>query len=250
MWKKVLNGTIIFDPSNISEAIKQFYIAREELLASEEPEELSLQPAVINSPQGKGFGVMFTWASDDHEKGRLYLEKVLTTGKVIMNTVQPLTVGELLNQPVFISSAHGSVDALSIRRITKEASEIIARYAEKMPSNLATATTIHHYRHSAAKIQSESIFRSREPHYMIEFIWTATDVREVVAAKEWADAFRAELTNVDPSNVLPTTYISLTPPGAAPLSALYGPQHQTLLNLQEKYDSKGVFSKSVPRLFS
>jgi hypothetical protein len=59
-----------------------------------------------------------------------------------------------------------------------------------------------------------------------------------------------ELLRVDPGNLLPASYVSVTPPGDVSLSTIYGPDsnYRTLMDLKQKCNPQNVFSLAGPRL--
>lgn len=71
----------------------------------------------------------------------------------------------------------------------------------------------HKLRKPAEEVHIDSIFGGREPHFLLEFIWTTVTEAGLEESRKWVESFRKALKQSDPKNILPGTYISLTPPG-------------------------------------
>jgi hypothetical protein len=84
------------------------------------------------------------------------------------------------------------------------------------------------------------------PHYIIEFISTSSEASRAPEAWEWATGFREALKGADPQNVLPTTYILLTPPAEATLEMIYQEYRDRLVEVKERYDPKNAFKHVLP----
>jgi hypothetical protein len=65
---------------------------------------------------------------------------------------------------------------------------------------------------------------------------------------EWITYFKTDLSGTRQENILPGTYMSLTPPADIDLARIYGSKYQTLLTLKREYDPQNVFSLAVPRI--
>ena len=205
----------------------------------------------MNGPHGRAFAVIFMWCSEDEATGREYLDKVTALGTPVMNTVAISTIHEWLQGLASLvpSSAYGSTGTISVRELSPEVMAIIGRNLEKMPSHSGCGFSIHQLRKPIEEVHTDSVFGSREPHFMIEFIWTPATEAGVKECREWADSFRQELLQSDPKNILPGTYISLTTPGSNTLANIYGPNYETLMALRRKYDPEMVFNLAVPFVY-
>src|SRR3954468_8303826 len=102
---------IVYESQDITKSFRTFQEGLNKVEAEGLPLELSIQQVVTNSPNGRILLVGFFWGSDDHEKGRTYLQKIEALGSVVMNTVQSQTVSEYSNEYAKLvpTSAHGTL---------------------------------------------------------------------------------------------------------------------------------------------
>jgi hypothetical protein len=56
----------------------------------------------------------------------------------------------------------------------------------------------------------------------------------------------AELLSTEARNILPSTYINLTPPGRTTLEQIYGENFASVMELKQKYDPHNVFKLATP----
>jgi hypothetical protein len=247
---QILAGMIIYDSTDIAATAQIFNIGYQGLLAEGIPSALSVHQLVMTSPMGKVFTAAFIWGSDDHETGGTYVGKIAALGNAVMNTVASTTVTDFMKTlaTVVPPNAYGSIETISIREFTPEAISIMARNFEKMPATSGTAFSMHELRGPSAGPHAESIFGSREPHLMLEIIKTVAKEADLEGTEEWAKAFMADLRKMDPKNILPGTYISLTPPGSNSSANIFGSSYKSLLELKRKYDPEGIFGLAPPEV--
>ena len=241
---------IIFDSTDIAATARTFDDGYRNLSDEGLPGALYVQQLAMTTPVGKVFAVAYFWGSDDHEEGQSYLAKVAALGTPIMNTVASSTLAAFLEimKASVPPNAYGSIETLSIRGLTSEAIETIARNVEKMPATLGTAFSMHELRGASAAPNGESVFGSREPHFMMELITTVADRGDLKGAQEWASLFLRELKKMNSSNILPGTYISLTPDGSNSFENIFGSNFEALLGLKQKHDPEGIFALAPPQL--
>ena len=243
---------IIFGAQDLPSTYESFNASYQTLLEEGIPLELDVQQFVINSPHGKAFAIGVVWASDDHDTGRVWIAKIEALGAVVMNTIAPQTMSEYVEAmgSQVATSSYGSARSINVRRWTKKTTEIISKGLDKMPSSTGTAFSLHELRGPSAAPNADSVFGTREPHFMLEFLSMVDREEDVADSEEWAISLKNEILQKDSENVLPGTYLSVTPPGDVPLSKIYGPDsnYQTVLNLKQKYDPQNVFNLGLPRL--
>jgi hypothetical protein len=119
-----------------------------------------------------------------------------------------------------------------------------------MPSINGASFIMHELRGPSAAPTSESIFGAREPHMVLEIIKTVVEQTDLKWTEDWADTFISELRKMDPGNILPSTYISITPPGSNSFENIFGSNYETLLEMKRKHDPQGVFDLAQPEVNS
>lgn len=218
-------------------------------MANGVPPELGVQPAVFNmGDHGRQFGIIVVWSSPDIDLGRSYLDKLATLGKVTMKTVNEVTVPEWMegNNALVPYGIYGFSTSVSVSKVTNEIAAVIGKYLANMPSDPATMFASHELRGASTHTNNGSVFRVREPHYVLELLGSVTDHTNLDTSVAWATAFREELCQCE--GVLDGDYISLTRPSDTSLDRLYGSKLATLYALKQKYDPQGAFNLAVPRL--
>ena len=251
--RQILCGVIIFDSQDIISAYEKFNVGYQRHIEDGAiPLELDAQQFIGNSSQGKALTVSIVWSSDDHEAGRASIAKIEALGTVVLNTIQSKTRAEYVSEMVLQLPPvmYGTCRTISVRKWTTKTTEILSRGIQRMPSIVGTAFTLHELRGPSAAPNPDSVFAAREPHIMLEIISLVDKEENSKESEEWGISLRDEILQKDPENVLPGTYISVTPPGEVPLRKIYGPDanYQNLLDLKKKYDPQNVFSLAVPKL--
>ena len=243
---------IVYDSTDIAATFRNFSSGYQKLSTEGLPPALCAQQLVMNSPQGKAFACAFIWGSDDHEAGQAYLAKIAALGNVVMNTVGLNTITGYLQflKAIVPSSAYGSVETISIRELNPEAITVIGRNIEKMPLVNGASFIIHELRGPSAAPNSESVFGSREPHMVLEIIKTVAEQTDLKTTEEWADIFISELRKMDPRNILPSSYISVTRPGSNSFENIFGSNYETLLEMKREHDPEGTFDLAQPEVNS
>jgi hypothetical protein len=243
---------IFYDSTDIAATVQNFSSGYQKLSAEGLPPALCAQQVFMNTPHGIAFACAFIWGSDDYETGQAYLAKIAALGKVVSNTVGPNTVAGYLQflKPIVPPKAYGSVETISIRELNPEAIAVIARNIERMPSVNGASLVIHELRGPSAAPNSESVFGSREPHMVLELIKTVAEQRDLKRAEDWVDTFIGELRKMDPANILPGTYISVTKPGSNSFENIFGSNYEALLEMKRKYDPEGTFDLAQPEVNS
>ena len=197
---------------------------------------------------GRAFIVGFVWSSSDFEEGRQWLEKISSLGNVLFSNVKETTIPEWMKEgEAFVpKSAYGCNLSVNVRELTEEVNQVIAEQVLKMPNDPATLFKIQDLRGPSASPRDDSVFGTRTPHYIIEFISTSSEASLAPEAWEWAIGFREALKGTDAQNVLPTAYISLTPPAEATLEMVYQEYRDKLVEIKERYDPKNIFKHALP----
>jgi hypothetical protein len=250
----VLGGVIVFKSGDIAATFKR---AREGIASpalQDLPKALGLQQSFVNTPAGKCFTIGFLWSSDDLELGYQWLTKIEALGDVIHNSVVATTLKEFLdNSGSFIpTSAYGGNCTISVRKITDELVTVIADQISNMPVDAATLFSAHELRGQAASDAThDSVFGPRMPHFVLEFIATSSSPDLAQRAWQWATGFRDAVRKTEPENILPFTYICLSPPANADFPSMYGDDRwKELVRIKKQYDPENVFVHALPQFGS
>lgn len=197
-------------------------------------------------------GVSFMWSSEDVDTGRVWLEKFLALGQVLMSTVNVTKIPEWLDglSSLAPKAEYGSGCTHNIRKISSKMAGILGNYLERMPSNPGAMLSFHQLRGKSASPDPKSVFGTREPHFMVEILGLALieDNREDTV--RWANEVWEAINRSDEDIILPTAYISVDLPssGQIPLSRIYGSNGKEVLSLKDQYDRDNFFDLAVPIL--
>ena len=83
---------------------------------------------------------------------------------------------------------------------------------------------------------------------LLELLTTVAEISNLEESEKWAATFLDELRRMDPDNILPGTYISVTPPGWNPFVNMFGSSYKTLLELKRMHDPEGLFGLAQPEI--
>ncbi|KAI9929661.1 hypothetical protein ASPWEDRAFT_172675 [Aspergillus wentii DTO 134E9] len=253
--KTLLTGALMFDSQDIGKTFIDFNAAYEKFKAEEPlPQQLTVQQIVFNAPPGRTFGVLFFWSGADIEQGQRWSEKIARLGPVIVNTIATTGIPEwmIANGALVPPSVYGAARTHSVRRISPQVAEAIARHLVNMPADPGTMLSVHELRGVSAEAKSDSVFATREPHFMLEMCGFATAEIGKAASEKWAIQLAEDIGQTDASNIVSTAYISLyNMADAAPADVLaktYGGNARDVTELKESFDPSNVFSLTVPLL--
>ncbi|KAI6778747.1 6-hydroxy-D-nicotine oxidase [Emericellopsis cladophorae] len=196
---------------------------------------------------GKVLSAIPTWASEDHDEGRKWIEKVASLGTCIMNTTDaktPATYAED-NEKLAPYGVYGRSFTLNVREFTEETSRVLAEYSEQVPSGNCMIS-VHSLR--LPKENEDSVFGAREVHHMVEMVSMGVDPALEAQATTWGQALQNALRERDSGNILDSAYISLLDYDDANVEKIYNKHLDTLVGLKKKYDPENVFHHAAPRL--
>ncbi|KAH7126003.1 D-lactate dehydrogenase [Dactylonectria macrodidyma] len=246
---EVLGGVIVFKTDDLTATLNKFTDGYRILAAQGLPDALGLQQSIVNTPMGKVFAAIFMWSSSDFALGHHWLQQIENLGEVLSNSVIPTTIAKWLDDAgAYVpKTAYGGNCTLSIRNFTQEVITTVGEQISKMPDDPATLFSAHQLRGKSASPRIDSVFGSRTPHYVLEFIATSSSKDKAQEAWGWATGFREAMSNTTPSNILPGTYISLTPPNDANYPEIYGTSWERLVDIKKIYDPNNVFRHAMPQ---
>ncbi|KAE8329396.1 hypothetical protein BDV39DRAFT_47599 [Aspergillus sergii] len=251
--KNFLAGAILFDSQHISKAFADFNTGYQKLLHNGIPKQLTVQQAVFNAPPGRVFAVLVAWSGEDIEEGKRWSNQIASLAPLLMSTVAETTIPEWFtgNAALVPSHVYGSSRTLNLHNVTPEVAEAIGRNLTTLPSDPGTMISVHQLRGPSAAPKDNSVFATREPHYMLEILGFAAVEDRKGESEKWASDIAEAVSKTDAGNILPTTYISLysAPEHAVdPLTQFYGSHVEEILSLKKEYDPKAVFHWTVPQL--
>ncbi|KAJ4171740.1 hypothetical protein NW754_000319 [Fusarium falciforme] len=172
----ILEGTFAFDSSDKNGAWTTFATGYNKLLdAGDVPTCLSVQPTGVAIPGvGNVFSVSATWASDDHDEGRKWMDKIATLGACVMNVVKATTWHAHCeeHEKMIVSGVYGRARTLNFRSLTSKTVEILAKYNDTIPGpGSLFSAQLHHDPIPPEK----SVFAPRSDHYWLEIVATSLD---------------------------------------------------------------------------
>ncbi|KAH9901879.1 FAD-binding domain-containing protein [Xylariomycetidae sp. FL2044] len=246
--KEILFSTLVYDSNNLHVAWSNFATGFEKLLAEGIPAALQLQlMGIALRGVGTVFAIGATWVAADHEQGREWIERIAALGNCVMKWIKPTSLLSYCeeNEKLLTWNSYGRSYNVCFKRFTPKTTEILARHTELLPGG-GTAVSIHTLR--APKPSDESVFGPREQHHMLELISVTPDASIEEKGSAWALAFKRDLEENDPENLLEYSYVSLLGNEDSDWKKIYGSHYATLLGLKMKYDPDNVFKHTIPRL--
>lgn len=247
---QILAGVIFYKSDDLAAEVKQFNAAYSKAKEEGLPSSLHLFQAILNGPAGKALCVYFMWASSDLEEGQKWLSKVSSCLPVAMSTVQPTNqkdFGAFANSMI-PKHTYGSIFTINFYDLTPEVLEVIGIHAKRQPNNPELLFGIHELRSDAPREPKiDTVFDNRVPHFLIEIIPLASTPDVLAEGLVWGEEFINALRNTDPTNIVPATYISLTPNKELNMETIYGSRHESLKKIKKQYDPQNVFNNALPR---
>jgi hypothetical protein len=192
---------------------------------------------------------LYTWNGPNTDEAKKWLSLISDLAPVIqpdVRTKSPLV--HMRDTTAMIpASVFGGAQTVSLARCSPEAISIMAKHVPVMPRDPCTALQIHSLRGPSCQPPfSDSVWRCREPHFMLEILGMASSKKAYEIPRAWAVNFRKDLEEVE--GALEGTYISLTDEKNISLERIYGMHLKELKKLKETYDPNRVFKHTVPQL--
>jgi hypothetical protein len=250
---QALGGLILYQSEDLVSTIKQFNDGYRTLSAQEGglPPALGANQAVVNSPAGRVFGLLFLWSSSDIETGKIWLEKILSLAPVAMHTVTTTTVAEWLTVAGSLvgKQCYGPILSVNLRTLTPEAVDVMGKHAQQMPSDPSVAFGIHQLRGPATQDgHPDSVFPERSAHFMLEILPTVASPENLDAAVRWGTEFREALLKTSSDNLLPTVYFPFVSPEKLDIRQVFQEQYDALVHLKREYDPKNIFKFALVQI--
>lgn len=256
-FAQMLAGSILFESSDYRASMRNVQAGMEKLAAEKDlPPELDLQPFLTATPTGKVYGGLFMWAGPDIDRGREYLDKVLSFHSNVLCTVAPATMMESLERTAAYvpESSYMNSRAVNVKKITPKIYDILVEACEHMPADPAAMLTWHEVRPCSPSLNPAtslaSVFNSREPHYVVEILANAFMEQNFEAVSKWGLALKEELLREVPEEVLNASWLASTPnEDIESLEKLYGTANaQFLRQLKKEKDPEAILRHAIPRI--
>ncbi|KAK4495032.1 hypothetical protein PRZ48_013359 [Zasmidium cellare] len=253
--EKTLAGAILYESSNLTKTISDFYSGYQALdQAGNLPSPLGIQSSVANIPgMGKLFLVGFLWSSPDFDQGWRVLDQLKSLATAIHVDVKEQTIPEwqAATDALVPHATYGRDTSVNIHSFTSDVLDVVGKHVTQMPEDHATLFSIHELRAKSYScsdsLTSSSVFPNRTPHLVLELIASSSTPEGTKVAWDWASAFKRELEEVARKEnvLLERSYVSLTPPEIVDFGVVYGDQWGVLKSLKKKYDPGNVFDGAM-----
>jgi len=109
---------------------------------------------------------------------------------------------------------------------------------------------IHDMRSAVLNSNISSVFKTQDPHFLLEILRRAVVKENREQALDWSTSLWQDFKHIESGNLLPSTYVSLEPPGQTPgdpLSKIFGSNDREVRNLKGEYDPEDVFDLALPK---
>lgn len=243
----------MFDTQSLSTVATTYFNNFNKLLDSVTvPENLDLQPSVINIPNvGNAFATTFAWAGPLDDQAKEWQEKISSLAPIMVTTVKTTTLASYVAEitsmiPPIVHAGIFRTVSLRGPRLSDSSIKTFAKHIELQPDT-GCLTTFHSFHGSLAQTAPmPSIFKNREAHYVLEMVGLSLSSEDAEAAGTWANGFANEMGKTEGN--LESTYLSLTPSKDVDLKKVYGEHLEKLLTLKKELDPKNVFKNTLPQL--
>ncbi|KIL87887.1 hypothetical protein FAVG1_08768 [Fusarium avenaceum] len=244
-----LAGQIIFDESDTKATVRNICRETQRQFLRPSSESLYMAPLFIVTPMSKAPFCHVMWLHQDQELGKKEIDKITRLGPFVYKTTRKTThagATDDFKHNFVMPGMKANIATMSIYSLTDEVIDVIAHYVNIMPDVVGSGFAIHSAKGTSKEAADASSFNATEAHFMLEFMAGATSDESLEATTEWLQSFLTAMRNTDQANILPSTYVNLTPPGQNTLKKVYGHNYDFIIELQKKHDPHGVFRASPP----
>lgn len=150
---------------------------------------------------------------------------------------------------MFPKQLQGRSQTASVTHFSPDVVGCLARGMGKKPSTSNGGIIVQQIRSdcpSCGPDVPESVCPYRKPHITFEILGTGPDDEAAEAAMAWALETRNELMGLP--DAVKSTYIATTSPECLNVADIFGDKLEELRRLKQRYDPKGVFKNTIPRL--
>lgn len=251
--EQVLSGIIVYNTSNFQSTLNDWFEGYEKISQGPGiPSALGLQLLIVQIPgMGRVVLAFVMWSDEDHVKGQEWIDRIAGFGDCILQNIGPNKLGDFMraNDKSFAYGAYGHNNTVSVRGFTPKVREIIARYTDEFPTPWNGFCT-HLFSGPSAKPYSNSVFSPRFEHVVFEIFSAIPDSDESQVAKSiaWGKAFKKELIENVPEDVIGAGFAALLTPEDTDLRKLYAENYDFLIDLKKKHDPHNIFKNTIPKL--
>jgi hypothetical protein len=169
-----MSGFMVYDTSEIVDTVTTYCRGLQSLRDDGWPKQLCVAPLFLCTPDGLKLLSHFMWSEDDEIAGTSWLNRVSQLGRNLHNGVRRTTVLEAMGDfnTAIPQDGRGSVNTVSLRRLTDDCVAVIAKYVEIMPRHVGNGFAIHVAPKPAESSIRNSVFAVSEEHYMLELLAT------------------------------------------------------------------------------
>ncbi|KAI9739946.1 MAG: hypothetical protein M1818_005002 [Claussenomyces sp. TS43310] len=253
--QKYLAGNIVYDSSNMSQTIKNFFTGYTALIEQEGmPAGFSGQLVFAKIPKlGRSLVFTFLWLSHDQSGAAAQIARLksLPGLHAVADTIAEHKPHEwiAMSSKMVAVGVHGGTKAVNVPSLADDTLiDVIARSMTTMPDLPETALTIQQYWPTASeKAVRQSCFAPRRAHFMILAIGASLDPTRGDEARDWAFELCAQLRSRGVA--LKGGYVAQTMPGDVPIEECFdGEDWKRLTVLKRKYDRNGAWQYAVPQM--
>ncbi|KAG9256565.1 uncharacterized protein F5Z01DRAFT_634147 [Emericellopsis atlantica] len=236
---QLLSGMVMFEanPENVHAIVE----AEAEL---EVPKEATMHYFIIDAG-GRSVAMSFTWASDNHEKGKEFLDRLLTRlPPPKMNMVASKSLVGYFDSVRPPCLPWGCQRSIYVKELSTGLINILMDSLKVIPPqvNIAWSMTI-----QAQRAQSPPNCFGAATHMLLSFSDMTSSEDALAAARSWNDELYTKLRGSGDEALLDGSYPPLTRPADRTAEQLFGNKWPRARELKETFDPENVYKWAVPR---
>jgi FAD/FMN-containing dehydrogenase len=206
------------------------------------PDELTVFLGFTGAPDGSGnIAGLIAAHSGSIEDGERALQPVKAFGPPAMDMLGPLPylAQQALFDPAFPKGAQVYWKSTFLRALSPEACDVIARYAQELPSP-SSGIVVEHIHGAVGRVGADATaFSERTANYNVVIFAIAGDPSENTVHRAWARALYDELEPFSTGTVY-VNYLGVDD-DASRVRAAYGPNYERLAAIKRQYDPENLF---------
>jgi len=233
---RVLGGAVFYPPAKAKEVLRFFREFAETI-----PDELVIQAAALTLPDAGPVYAVAGCFCGNASAGERVLKPLRTFGSPVADIFDVIDYIQMqsLFDPFFPPGRQTYVKSNFVRTLSDEAIEIIGEYAGKSPSPYSFAPALEHWHGGATRVgASDTAFPHRQYSYNF-MVWSNwANASESEKNIQWTrECWRA----MQPFLVASSYGNYVSDEGDSFAREAYGPNHNRLVALKNKYDPTNLF---------